>query len=348
VFIPCCCRDIEVHLEESDCDRFSLKIPYCGSVLKWCVIFDAEHPKLPPDIILDPSDSTFCPVLSDLKSLTDWDPNDENSLRLVVYQLLELFSKHQLHIAQQIDHIKFNTEFLQESTHYCRFDVHVKKREGSEDNLRVKLYIQLPVAFTSLPAYLTSESLGEDQAILSVTFHSINAAHVIPKLRLSPRIERAVGAIGNLRIPRWGDDFGSCLMDYVPEVCKRVEDKFKEVYDAYVKRKELVSMFLSHFGSSLIEYDDEGFKKMTFLMSYQGFQCLVHIELSLSFPRDAPVFTLQSLYHEHNNQPYDMTYHDYQWYKPWFTPEDIVTKSKEILQEQLPSFKRQSVSDGTF
>jgi hypothetical protein len=62
-----------------------------------------------------------------------------------------------------------------------------------------------------------------------------------------------------------------------------------------------------------------------------------------------------------------MTYHDYQWYKPWFTPEDIVTKSKsakesdyialvtdtvlysrEILQEQLPSFKRQSVSDGTF
>jgi hypothetical protein len=128
----CATGDIEVHLEESDCDRFSLKIPYCGSVLKWCVIFDAEHPKLPPDIILDPSDSTFCPVLSDLKSLTDWDPNDENSLRLVVYQLLELFSKHQLHIAQQIDHIKFNTEFLQESTHYCRFDVHVKKREGSE------------------------------------------------------------------------------------------------------------------------------------------------------------------------------------------------------------------------
>ena len=97
-----------------------------------------------------------------------------------MYQLLELFSKHQLHVAEQIDHIKFNTEFLQESNHYCRFDVHVKKREGSEvqqsvsvivvtasqfclvstcqDNLRVKVYIQLPVAFTSLPGYLTSVS----------------------------------------------------------------------------------------------------------------------------------------------------------------------------------------------
>lgn len=53
-------------------------------------------------------------------------------MRLVVYQLLHLFRQHQLHVAEQIDHIKFNTEFLLESNQFCKFDVHVKRREGSE------------------------------------------------------------------------------------------------------------------------------------------------------------------------------------------------------------------------
>ncbi|XP_062502993.1 BRISC and BRCA1-A complex member 2-like [Corticium candelabrum] len=340
--------DIENQSERSECDRFCLKIPYCGSILKWHVLFDIKHSKLPPDIILDSSDSSFCPVLSDIPSLAEWDPSLEDGLRLAIYQLLKHFRDHQLHIAEQIDHIKFNTEFLDKSANYSQFDVLVRRREGSEDNLRIKVYIQLPVAFSSLPAYLAPVSLGDDQAVLAVTFHGSDAAYVIAKLKLSPRLERALSGVTSLRIPRWGDEYGSCLMDYVPEVCKRLEDKFKEVSDAYDKRKKLVSVFLSHFGSSLIEYDAEGFTQMTFILSYQGFQCLVHVNVPISFPRDPPVFMLQSLYHERNNQPYHVMLSHHSWYDSWMSAEDIVEKTKVTLAEQLPSFRASSLSDGTF
>ena len=94
---------------------------------------------------------------------------------------------------------------------------------------------------------------------------------------------------------------------------------------------------------------------MTFILSYQGFQCLVHgvltsnttecikchlfncwlsfclsvlVNVPISFPRDPPVFMLQSLYHERNNQPYHVMLSHHSWYDSWMSAEDIVEKTK--------------------
>lgn len=57
-------------------------------------------------------------------------------------------------------------------------------------------------------------------------------------------VYRAVGGITNLRIPRWGDEFGSCLMDYVPEICKRVEDKVCDL---------MLLVLVSHWSLDVVE-----------------------------------------------------------------------------------------------
>ncbi|KAH9693373.1 BRCA1-A complex subunit BRE [Citrus sinensis] len=46
-------------------DRFTLLIPYCLDTIKWDVIYNAEFPHVPPDVIFGPEDEDFHPFYNE-------------------------------------------------------------------------------------------------------------------------------------------------------------------------------------------------------------------------------------------------------------------------------------------
>ena len=84
-----------------------------------------------------------------------------------------------------------------------------------------------------------------------------------------------LGGSQHLQLPAWGSKCGSCLMDYVPAVHRLLEEKVEAIVQSYISRKECVAAFLSVFGSSVLEYDTEGFKIMAFLFEFQHFYFIV-------------------------------------------------------------------------
>ncbi|KAL6043976.1 hypothetical protein STEG23_008348, partial [Scotinomys teguina] len=48
------------------------------------------------------------------------------------------------------------------------------------------------------------------------------------------------------------------------------------VIQGYHKRREYIAAFLSHFGTGVVEYDAEGFTKLTLLLMWKDFCFLVH------------------------------------------------------------------------
>ena len=93
---------------------------------------------------------------------------------------------------------------------------------------------------------------------------------------------RILGGAGSLRLPPWGGEHGSCLMDYVPLVHRLLSEKVEAIVQSYVMRKEYVAALLSVCGRSVLEYDTEGFKKVAFLFEHQGFSFVAYCELCSS------------------------------------------------------------------
>ncbi|XP_059516235.1 BRISC and BRCA1-A complex member 2 isoform X3 [Myotis daubentonii] len=140
-----------------------------------------------------------------------------------------------------------------------------------------RFLLKLPVDFSNIPTYLlkdVNEDPGEDVALLSVSFEDTEATQVYPKLYLSPRIEHALGGSSALHIPAFPG--GGCLIDYVPQVCHLLTNKVQYVIQGYHKRREYIAAFLSHFGTGVVEYDAEGFTKLTLLLMWKDFCFLVH------------------------------------------------------------------------
>nr|XP_031540771.1 BRISC and BRCA1-A complex member 2 isoform X4 [Vicugna pacos] len=182
-----------------------------------------------------------------------------------------------------------------------------------------RFLLKLPVDFSNIPTYLlkdVNEDPGEDVALLSVSFEDTEATQVYPKLYLSPRIEHALGGSSALHIPAFPG--GGCLIDYVPQVCHLLTNKVQYVIQGYHKRREYIAAFLSHFGTGVVEYDAEGFTKLTLLLMWKDFCFLVHIDLPLFFPRDQPTLTFQSVYHFTNSgQLYSQAQKNYPYSPRW-------------------------------
>ncbi|KAJ7402322.1 BRCA1-A complex subunit BRE [Pitangus sulphuratus] len=89
----------------------------------------------------------------------------------------------------------------------------------------------------------------------------------------------ALGGSSALHIPAFPG--GGCLIDYVPQVCQLLTNKVQYVIQGYHKRREYIAAFLSHFGTGVVEYDAEGFTKLTLLLMWKDFCFLVHSLLLL-------------------------------------------------------------------
>ncbi|XP_065833284.1 BRISC and BRCA1-A complex member 2-like [Oscarella lobularis] len=185
--IDCRSGDLTARRDDGNCDRFTISIPYCGTTLRWQVIFNSNRPRQAPDFIFD--DVDFCPKLANLKTLTDWDSSDENCLRAAVFELLMQYRDYQLTEARRVNVIRFETDFLSENDEYSRFETYVVK-ETQETQRRTRLCIQLPVDFSLIPSYFTRNLPGDDAATLSLVFYGPTYDRVRTKLRLSSRLEK--------------------------------------------------------------------------------------------------------------------------------------------------------------
>uniref|UniRef100_A0A8D1GCR4 BRISC and BRCA1-A complex member 2 n=1 Tax=Sus scrofa TaxID=9823 RepID=A0A8D1GCR4_PIG len=237
-----------------NCDRFKLHIPYAGETLKWDIIFNAQYPELPPDFIFG-EDAEFLPDPSALHNLASWNPSNPECLLLVVKELVQQYHQFQCSRLRESSRLMFEYQTLLEEPQYGEnMEIYAGKKNNWDVN----------------------EDPGEDVALLSVSFEDTEATQVYPKLYLSPRIEHALGGSSALHIPAFPG--GGCLIDYVPQVCHLLTNKVQYVIQGYHKRREYIAAFLSHFGTGVVEYDAEGFTKLTLLLMWKDFCFLVHSE----------------------------------------------------------------------
>ncbi|PFX20562.1 BRISC and BRCA1-A complex member 2-like [Stylophora pistillata] len=336
---------INPRIKKGSCDRFKVLVPYAGRTLKWEVLFNQTQPDFPPDFIFGPQDQEFVPNIEKIESLENWDSNNPESLVNLIKELIREYKEYQREQVEKIPRIHFEYTTLAADSSYPEFEVHVIKGQLNTDSI-VNFMIKLPVDLTGIPPFIIRDCPGEDMACLFVSYTSLNGEHVTPTLLLSPRVERAFGGASNLRIPHWLGVNG-CLLEYLPLIQELFAQKVEQVCQAFHKRREYVAAFLSAFGSSVLEYDAEGFMKLSLLFKVQGFFCIVHIELDKNFPQEAPLFYLQSIYHEKNNQPYEKLEAGYP-YSPRWSGDEMAERARTFLLEKIPAFKDASLSNAKF
>ncbi|XP_069464827.1 BRISC and BRCA1-A complex member 2 isoform X3 [Ambystoma mexicanum] len=304
------------------CDRFKLHIPYAGETLKWDIIFNALYPELPPDFIFG-EDAEFLPDPSALHNLASWNPEDPECLLLVVKELVQQYHQYQCSRLRESSRLMFEYQTLVEEPQYGEnMEVYAGKKNNWDAN----------------------EDPGEDVALLSVSFEDTEASQVFPKLYLSPRIEHALGGATALHIPTIPS--GGCLIDYVPQVCQLITNKVQYIIQGYHKRREYIAAFLSHFGTGMVEYDAEGFTKLTLLLMWKDFCFLVHIDLPLYFPRDQPTLTFQSVYHfTASGQLYSQTQKNYP-YSPRWDGNEMAKRAKAHFKTFVPQFQEAAFANG--
>lgn len=327
-------------------DRFKVALPYGGCSVTWEVLFDCNHPEEPPDFIFDADQKGFAPELESIQSLINWDHRKPSALLLVLQELLEKYRRYQQQLVETNYRLKFEYESLLEQTDIKpeEVEMHVSKMENNGIG-PVHFLIKMSVDFSRIPSCLTKDDPGEDSAVLLVMFPYPGASTANPQLYLSPRVENALGGSANLRIPPFPN--GGVLIDYVPKVNQLLKNKVEQVVQGYEKRKEYIAAFLSHFARSLLEYDAEGFSRISFLFEWNDFFFIFQAELSLYFPREQPVLTFQSIYHESKGKPYTESRKDYP-YSPRWSGNEMAERAKIFILDSIGAFQKSSLNSGTF
>ncbi|XP_061551717.1 BRISC and BRCA1-A complex member 2 isoform X1 [Phycodurus eques] len=329
------------------CDRFKLHIPYAGETLKWDIIFNANYPELPPDFIFG-EDAEFLPEPSELPHLVQWDAGNPDSLLQLVKELIQQYHHYQCQRLRESSRLLFEYDSLLEDPNYGRnMEIYAGHKNSWTGEFSARFLLKLPVDFSNIPIYLLKDTAldpGEDVALLSVSFEDAEATQVFPKLYLSPSIEHALGGASALHIPAFPS--GGCLIDYVPQVCQLLTNKVQYVIQGYHKRREYIAAFLSHFGMGVVEYDAEGFTKLTLLLMWKDFCFLVHVDLPLYFPRDQPTLTFQSVYHfTSSGQLYSQVQKSYP-YSPRWDGNEMAKRAKAYFKTFIPQFQEGAFANG--
>ncbi|XP_061649961.1 BRISC and BRCA1-A complex member 2 isoform X1 [Phyllopteryx taeniolatus] len=329
------------------CDRFKLHIPYAGETLKWDIIFNANYPELPPDFIFG-EDAEFLPEPSELPHLVQWDAGNPDSLLQLVKELIQQYHHYQCQRLRESSRLLFEYDSLLEDPNYGRnMEIYAGHKNSWTGEFSARFLLKLPVDFSNIPIYLLKDTTldpGEDVALLSVSFEDAEATQVFPKLYLSPSIEHALGGASALHIPAFPS--GGCLIDYVPQVCQLLTNKVQYVIQGYHKRREYIAAFLSHFGMGVVEYDAEGFTKLTLLLMWKDFCFLVHVDLPLYFPRDQPTLTFQSVYHfTSSGQLYSQVQKSYP-YSPRWDGNEMAKRAKAYFKTFIPQFQEGAFANG--
>uniref|UniRef100_A0A8D3BN67 BRISC and BRCA1-A complex member 2 n=1 Tax=Scophthalmus maximus TaxID=52904 RepID=A0A8D3BN67_SCOMX len=96
----------------------------------------------------------------------------------------------------------------------------------------------------------------------------------------------------------------------------------------------------------VVEYDAEGFTKLTLLLMWKDFCFLVHVDLPLYFPRDQPTLTFQSVYHfTSSGQLYSQVQKSYP-YSPRWDGNEMAKRAKAYFKSFIPQFQEGAFANG--
>ncbi|KAJ9584420.1 hypothetical protein L9F63_021240 [Diploptera punctata] len=204
----------------------------------------------------------------------------------------------------------------------------------------VNFLIRLKIDFSDLPPVQAGEDTGDTVALLLVTFYPPDGSKITPQLYLSPRVEKALGGSNSFHLPPF--PAGNCLMDYVPVVVDQLRDRVASMAAAYEKKKEYLASFIHKMGKALLEYDAISFSQASFLLESRDFYFILHITLPNHFPKERPIFVLQSVYHSSYGKPFKSRLDEYP-YSPRWESSEMVERSYIFITNYIETFQRTSI-----
>jgi len=321
-------------------DRFKLKIPYAQQTLIWEIIFDVTNAKEPPDFIFDSYDEDFYPPLEKIHSLVCWNWERRDSLVAIIKELLDFYKEYQLQRIEQ------NTVMQRHFTSFLKFhpeslQVKVNKIERGLGVIDVLCKVDLD--FSNLPPYPSEQiNPGPDAAVLHVHFPRPNSTNIKSELFLSPAVEKALGGQNTMRIPTFHNSL--LLGDYFENIKQMLKKQIDIVTESLKKRKDYIAALHVQFGGSVQEYDSKNYSKIIFLFEWNDFFFSFTIDIPSNFPLMSPCYTIRSVYHHHNGQPYVEKHNEIPWSPRWSSLESAKRASDFIL-DHIKEFQRTSVNN---
>ncbi|XP_060042759.1 BRISC and BRCA1-A complex member 2 isoform X5 [Erinaceus europaeus] len=250
-----------------NCDRFKLHIPYAGETLKWDIIFNAQYPELPPDFIFG-EDAEFLPDPSALHNLASWNPSNPECLLLVVKELVQQYHQFQCSRLRESSRLMFEYQTLLEEPQYGEnMEIYAGKKNNWTGEFSARFLLKLPVDFSNIPTYLLKVDL-------------VNCSHYSAQgLVFAPPGSYLLGESfsgGEAVLQDVNEDPG----EDVALLSVSFEDT--EATQVYPK------LYLSpRIEQGVVEYDAEGFTKLTLLLMWRDFCFLVHRLISKPLSRSS-------------------------------------------------------------
>lgn len=327
------------------CDRFTLLIPFCFDYIKWDVLYNANNPFIPPDVVFAPEDQDFHPLLisntevESLKScLSDWNCKDPSRLLLLIHQLRILYNAYQMTIIAKLDDERLKFEI---STIHSRKGIEVYMNTGPNKADEVKFAV--PLLDIDLNKLVHGCPWKHQQEIhLQVIFPIIrkfSAAPTAPRIKLvcSPEL-KMLFSVDDVKLPPWLD--GMCMAEYIPIIEDNLKTQIVEAVASIGSRRRFIEALSSLFGRPL-EADPVFCRKATVFASSGVFTFLVHFSLSTQFPKQQPVLVLQSSQHFNSRGTPIMSPPrvDYPWSPRWEEPK-MAERIYEFLAEECLEFKK--------
>ncbi|KAF3420733.1 hypothetical protein E2986_00602 [Frieseomelitta varia] len=343
-----CCETIKIDSMSSSCgsvqgDRFKLSIPYARQNLTWNIFFDSQCPEMGPDFIFN--DNTFLADMdvdalsTKVPSLAKWNPNDENALLNVLKELLSCYKQHQIQLLQKQTRLQLQYNMLISSAEVE--DVEVILLPFSSKPTEVRFLISLSVDLSQLQNR-TSKS-ESDIVMLLVTYCGVDWNRITPQLHFSKSLEETLGGTGELRLPQFPSD--TSLVQYILKIKKYVAGKVNSAIQSLEKRRDYIAAFLCINHLCILEYDTINCKYVSCILCEDDFYVVMHIQLPLGFPREAPIVEFKSVYHMSSEHvPYSEKIKHYPYDFKW-PPHHMIRELYKAMYQQIKIFKLNSIKN---
>ncbi|KAH9693372.1 BRCA1-A complex subunit BRE [Citrus sinensis] len=257
-------------------DRFTLLIPYCLDTIKWDVIYNAEFPHVPPDVIFGPEDEDFHPFYNE--SGGEGDSRDQ-------------YMSYQRKRVGEVDDDRLKFEIC---TMLSREGIEMHTSSGVEKPEEVKFAV--PLMDMNINKMVVGCPWRHPQKISLQVIYPVNRKYVsapsAPHLKLmSTPALKSLFSVDDVKLPPWLD--GMCMAEYLPHLEEALERQVSEAVSLIEVRRRFIEALAPLFGRP-IETDSVFYRKSMFFVASGAFSFLVLFFLSTQFPKQQPSLMLQS------------------------------------------------------
>lgn len=298
-------------------DRSTLVIPYCARYLHWDVVYNKNHPDIPPDFILEEGQEGAFEI-GQVGALLQWTPQRQDALVHILAEMLELFKTYQKQQIREYPSPRLQFEF---ST--------LENIEGIEfwfNKAKWEVYCLVPIP----------NKLSDDKLSLFLIFDP--ACDKAPERKLVYESGSSWEAlVFGMKLPIWTEDM--CTMSYLPSI----KDMIQELHSELTARQKLMGALSKIYGSPA-EYDGYTYRKIAFTFDFNNLIFVALFSIPSQFPDKRPIVTLSSMIHHKNGKPVQMIYDDYP-YSPRWSVDEYAVRIKAYLVHALPDFKKFCVEE---